>query len=205
MQCPYCQAPAFETTPHCPRCGFSLERVDAYFGQMPRISPGVSDHAGLFRPSDFRRINDARARLSERFPQVSFSVVSIALKPGQPLTAYAFWIFNKGGICVDLLRGGKSRNMLLTLDAASARASLMIGYGLEPFVTTEALQEIVNQGAPHFARDHWVDGIVAVIDTASARLAAIFDSLSRVYGLDMADVQENERPARPAPKGSGVY
>lgn len=206
MQCPYCQAPAFETTPHCPRCGFSLERVDAYFGQMPRISPDVTDLAGLFRASDFRRINDARERLKERFPQITFSVAAVSLKPEQPLTAYAFWIFNKGGICVDLMRGGKSRNMLLTLDAASARASLMIGYGLEPFVAANVLQEIVNQGAPHFARDHWVDGIVSVIDAASARLADIFGSLGRVYGLDMADVQQDESPAAAPPaKGSGVY
>lgn len=51
MHCPYCQAPAFETTPQCPRCGFSLERVGLFYGVMPRLSPGVSDLAGVFRPA----------------------------------------------------------------------------------------------------------------------------------------------------------
>lgn len=199
MFCPYCQAPAFESTPQCPRCGFSLERVSAFFGVMPRLDPGISDLAGLFRPRDARRIQDATARLHDRFPQVTFSIVTTTLEPAQPLTAYAFWVFNRGGICVDLARGGKSRDLLLTLDAANARASLMIGYGLEPFVSQASLQDIVNQGAPHFARDHWVDGIVTVVDATTQALATVFASLEKTFGLDMAALQRDEAPHTQAP------
>jgi uncharacterized membrane protein YgcG len=204
MHCPYCQAPAFETTPQCPRCGFSLERVAAYYGVMPRLTPGLSDLAGLFRPQDARRIADATARLRDRFPQTTFSIVTTTLQPTQPLTAYAFWIFNRGGICTDLARGGKSRDLLLTLDAANARASLMVGYGLEPFVPHATLQDIVNQGAPHFARDHWVDGVVTVIDATTRALAAVCTSLEKTYGLDLPSIHQEEAPA-PAHPPPGVY
>ena len=200
MHCPYCQAPAFETTPQCPRCGFSLERVGAYFGVMPRLEPGLSDLAGLFRPRDTRRLLDAIGRLRDRFPQVTFSVVTTSLAPSQPLTAYAFWIFNRGGLISDLSRGGKSRDFLLTVDCGNARASLMIGYGLEPFLSQATLQEIVNQGAPHFARDHWLDGIVAVIDATTRTLSSTFASLGATYGLDIDAVQLAEAP--PAPGGN---
>ncbi len=199
MHCPYCQAPAFETTPQCPRCGFSLERVGAYYGVMPRINAGLSDLAGLFRPRDVRRIDDATARLRDRFPQVTLSVVTTSLDPTRPLTAYAFWIFNRGGLCVDLARGGKSRDLLLTLDATNARASLMIGYGLEPFVSQTHLQDIVNHGAPHFARDRWVDGVVAVIDAATRTLTTVAASLEKTFGLDVDAVQRAEAPAPTAP------
>lgn len=159
---------------------------------MPRLTAGFSDLAGLFRPPDARRIADASARLHERFPQVSCSIVTTSLKPLQPLTAYAFWLFNRGGICRDLHRGHKSRELLLTLDATNARASLMIGYGLEPFVGREVLQDMINAGAPHFAREHWVDGIVAVLDATTNRLAEIVTKLGQTYGLDMTTVQEEE-------------
>lgn len=168
---------------------------------MPRLNAGLSDLAGLFRPRDVRRLNDATARLRDRFPQVSLSVVTITLEATQPLTAYAFWIFNRGGICLDLARGGKSRDLLLTVDTANARASLMIGYGLEPFVSHTALQNIVNCGAPHFARDHWVDGVVAVIDAATRTLTDVFATLGNTYGLDMAAVQLSEAPDTSPPVG----
>jgi uncharacterized membrane protein YgcG len=176
-----------------------LERVGAYFGVMPRLNAGISDLAGLFRPRDARRIHDATARLHDRFPQVTLSIVTTTLEPTQPLTAYAFWIFNRGGICVDLARGGKSRDILITLDSANARASLMIGYGLEPFVSQATLQDIVNQGAPHFARDHWVDGIVTVADATTRALATVFASLEKTFGLDMAALQRDEAPHTEAP------
>jgi len=204
MHCPYCQAPAFETTPQCPRCGFSLERVGSFYGVMPRLEVGLSDLAGLFRPRDARRIADATARLRDHFPQVSMSIVTTRLEPAQPLTAYAFWVFNRGGICRDLSRGGKSRDLLLTLDAANARASLMVGYGLEPFVPRESLQDIVNQGAPHFARDRWVDGVVAVVDAATRTLQQVFAGLEKTYGLDMVSLHQAEAPAEPSAR-PGVY
>lgn len=200
MHCPYCQAPAFETSPRCPRCGFSLDQVNALFDPLPPLQPGLSDLAGLCRPRDARRLKDATARLRDHFPQITFSIVTTTLQPDQPLTAFAFWVFNRSGVCADSARGGRSRDILLTLDAANARASLMIGYGLEPFVPYETLEEIVNHGAPHFARDHWVDGIVAIIDATSHALTTICASLEKTFGLDMEAVQSAEtRPGPPNP------
>ena len=149
-------------------------------GDTAAGAPGLSDLAGLFRVRGMRGgIADASARLHERFPQVGCSIVTTTLEPLQPLTAYAFWLFNRGGICRELHRGNKSRELLLTLDAANARASLMIGYGLEPFVGRGALQDMINAGAPHFAREHWVDGIVAVLDATTQRLAEILAKLGQ--------------------------
>lgn len=194
MHCPYCQAPAFETTPQCPRCGFSLERVGLFYGVMPRLSPGVSDLAGVFRPRDIRRLNDAAARLHEAFPQISFSVVTTTLQPEQPLTAYAFWVFNRGGICSELARGGKSRDLLLTLDTSTSRASLMVGYGLEPFIGVDLLQDIIQHGTADFARERWVDGIVAVINAATHTLTEVAASLQKTYGLESDATRHPESP-----------
>jgi uncharacterized membrane protein YgcG len=192
MHCPFCQAPVFEAIAQCTSCGFSLDRVEAFFGEMPRLEAGVSDLAGLFRPGDARRIAEASARLHERFPQVTCSIVTTSLEPSQPLTAYAFWLFNRAGIFRDMQRGSKSRGVLLALDAANARASLMIGYGLEPFVSQEDLREIIDEGAPHFARQFWVEGIVTVLARTTARLSEIVARIGETYGLEMSSVQSAE-------------
>jgi uncharacterized membrane protein YgcG len=197
MHCPSCQAPASESSPQCPRCGFSLAQVTAFFGPLPELQPGLSDRASLCRPRDVRRLDAATARLHERFPQITFSTVTTTLEPTQSLTAYAFWIFNRSGLCAG--RAG-NRDILLTLDATGARASLIIGYGLEPFISRNTLQDIVNHGTPHFARGHWVDGIVAVIDATTHALNTSFASLEKTFGLDMDAVQSAEAPpTRPGP------
>jgi uncharacterized membrane protein YgcG len=159
---------------------------------MPRLSPGVSDLAGVFRPRDIRRLNDASARLHEAFPQISLSVVTTTLQPEQPLTAYAFWVFNRGGICPELARGGKSRDLLLTLDTATARASLMVGYGLEPFIGVDLLKDIIQHGAADFARERWVDGVVAVINAATQTLTKVAASLQKTYGLEPDATRQSE-------------
>jgi uncharacterized membrane protein YgcG len=207
MHCPFCQAPVFEAIAQCTSCGFSLDRVEAFFGVMPRLAAGVSDLAGLFRPRDARRIADASARLHERFPQVTCSIVTTSLEPSQPLTAYAFWLFNRGGIFRDKQRGSKSRGILLALDAANGRASLMIGYGLEPFVSHQDLREIIDASAPHFAREFWVDGIVTVLAAATARLSEIVARVGETYGLEMTALQaeESTEVAAPERRGPGVY
>ncbi len=193
MNCPYCQAPSFETQPECAQCSFSLERVEQYFGALPRLQSGISDLALVLSNSDSARIVKSIATLRERLPQITFSVVTTELAPHQPLAAYAFWIFNRG-ICRDLDRGGRSRDMLLTLDVASARANLMVGYGLEPFVGSVHLQEMVNTGAHAFSQSSYAPGICAVISKSAELLEGIASSLGRTFGLDMAEIRRTEDP-----------
>jgi len=205
MQCPYCQAPAFETQLQCAQCGFSLDTVQSFFGIMPRLLPGVSDLASLLHSRDHRRIEDATARLRARFPQVTFSIATVRLHPAQPLTAYSFWLFNRGGICREVNRGALSRDLLLTIDAESARATLMIGYGLEPFVSQSALQELIRPATTEFTAQRWVDGIISVIDRTAAALGQIHQTLPRTYGLDMHAVRREEDPAPALAFPTGTY
>ena len=190
----------------CPRCGFSLERVEAYFGVMPRLQPGISDLAALLRPRDYARLNAATDQVCERFPQLHWSIVTTRLRADQPLGAYAFWILNRGGVCRDLARGAKSRDFLLTVDAENGRANLMIGYGLEPFVGVEHLQTMVDAGGAAFAEEKWVEGMVAIVDKAAEVLADIWQRLGQTYGLDMDAVREAEDEELAAKKSvEGAY
>jgi uncharacterized membrane protein YgcG len=201
MFCPYCHAPAFEAQPACERCGFSIERIEPFFGVMPRLKPGLSDLAGIFAPRETRRLKSLLGRFSGQFPQIGFSIVTTVLESGQPLSAYAFWIFNRGGICRQLERG-RSRDLLLTVDAANARASLMIGYGLEPFVPAPQLQEMINAGAPDFAAARWVDAAAAVIEKSGVILREVAEGLGPTYGLDMDAVRSEENPVARHPAGT---
>ena len=204
MHCPYCHAPAFESQPQCPACGFSLDGVETLFGMMPVMQPGITDQADILDARDARRrIDAAIASLKAAFPQIGLSVVTVRLQPHQPLSAYAFWVFNRSGICRELDKGGKSRDVLLTVDAANGRASLMIGYGLEPFVSEQTLSRILAVGAPAFSQGDWTSGIEAIIGNAEKTLLEILGALPRIYGLEPASLQ-SEEPAARLTESSGV-
>ncbi len=193
MHCPYCHAPAFESQPQCTACGFSLDGVERLFGMMPAMQPGITDQADLLDAKGARKsVEAAMESLQTAFPQLKISVVTVRLQPHQPLAVYAFWVFNRSGICRELDKGGKSRDLLLTVDAANGRASLMIGYGLEPFVSEQALSEILAAGATAFGQGDWTAGIVDVIAHAEQALREIFSALPRIYGLEPASLQQDD-------------
>ncbi|MGI8603733.1 MAG: TPM domain-containing protein [Verrucomicrobiales bacterium] len=205
MHCPFCHAPASETQLQCGACGFTLERVDLFFGVMPRLHPGLCDVAPLFGPRDCRMIRRAINRLADSFPQVGFSIVTTSLDVDQPISAYAFWIFNRGGVCRELQRGGRNHDILLTLDATNARAALIIGYGLEPFVSAAHLQRTLEAGSADFAAKRWVDGVIAVVQASGAMLTEVCAQLPRAFGIDMESVRREEDPALTKAQLAGVY
>jgi uncharacterized membrane protein YgcG len=146
MRCPYCSNPALESLQECPRCGFALHKLDALFGALPRLSPCISDEAALFHAKDIKKLKQDLKSFHEKFPQLFLHIVTTRLNVGASLTAYAFWIFNKAGICNELEKGGDNRNVLLMIDAVNARAVLIVGYGLEPFISEQQLGDAVAAG-----------------------------------------------------------
>lgn len=193
MVCPYCQAPAHETLAQCGACGFSLQSVDRFFGVMPRLQPGITDLAEVLSRRDHRRIAQAAARLRARFPQVDLSLVTTRLQPGQPLAAWTFWAFNRGGLWQELETGGKNHHILLALDVPGRRAALMIGYGLEPFLSRDHLRDVILAARPALASARHASAAIGAITALIGLLEQVAGRLARTYGL------APEHLAAPAP------
>lgn len=202
MRCPYCSNPAFESLAECPRCGFALHKLDALFGTIPRLSPGISDAGKLFSKRDVAKLTAEISRFEKKFPQLLFSIVTTNLAPGDNLAAYAFWIFNKAGVCRPLDKGGDNRNILLMIDAGNARASLLVGYGLEPFVGEKHLAAVIADAAPEFREGSYFEGTKAAIASLDAVLCRICSGLDTTYGICMNEIFLQDNAAKEAYRGA---
>ncbi len=202
MRCPYCSSPAVEHQEECPRCGFSLPKLEGWFGAIPRLSPGISDNAALFRPAEHRRVERQIARFRRIFPQISMHLVTINLNPGDNLSLYTFWIFNRSGICNDMAPGAGNRNILMIIDAYNQRTCLTAGYGLEPFIGERHLAAIGAAAAADLREGRYAAGAIAAIGCLSETLVEIHDKLEETYGIV---VDNSEAPLAEAVPANELY
>ncbi len=183
MRCPYCKTETEPGTPACQRCGLELEKVTRLFGVVPRIVKGISDDACVLSDSAKRRIRTAANELSIRFPQTNFSVVTAKLPADTSLGVFAFWIFNEAGIARDLDRASNNYDILLTIDPSTGRANLMVGYGLESFVSEAQLAAIIEETRAFYERGEYAHGIDQTIAGLRESLTDVVENLESTHGV----------------------
>ncbi len=206
MRCPFCQHPCHEETAECSHCGFSLPKLDQYLGTPPGIRKGVTDRLDVLNGRDMALINNAVARLEKRFPQVGFTVLLDRVKPEVPLHLYAFWIFNRSSLCAKVATGVMNREILLTIDVPGHRSSLMIGYGLEPFMSASHLTEILDAARPKFSAEHYGAAVLLVIDNLEQLLRSLHGSLRRTYGAEEVELGIERPPLKMVGQdGNSIY
>ncbi|MFT4549596.1 MAG: putative membrane protein YgcG [Verrucomicrobiales bacterium] len=161
----------------------SLEKVNRLFGVVPRIVEGISDDAGILNDSSKKRIRGAANELTIRFPQTNFSVVTTNLPTDTSLGVFAFWIFNEAGIARDLDRANNNHDILLTIDPSNGRCSLMVGYGLEPYVSEQQLGQIVLTARAALEARQFANAIGKIISNLSGTLTQIATNLEETHGV----------------------
>lgn len=206
MRCPFCQNPCHEETAECAHCGFSLDKLDHYLGSVPPVKEGISDRADRLSSKDKSRINAAIARLQKRFPQVSFTVLVDHVKPEIPLHLYAFWIFNRSTVCAKLATGAVNRNIFLVIDAIGSRSSMIIGYGLEPFMGAQHLNAILENARPELTAENYAGGVLTVLDGLMDTLKLLHTSLRQTYGAEASEmgIEQNSKHMV-GPNGLPIY
>jgi uncharacterized membrane protein YgcG len=191
MRCPLCHAPLQEHSPCCPQCHFELQQADRDFGIPPPLGVPLTDLARALTRRQFRLALKGLEAFTRRFPQMFFHVVAANLPKEQNLAATVFWLFNKGGICTPMEDGGYCHDVLLLLDIDHARAACIIGYGLEPFVTPESLDEICQAALPSLREKQYLQAIQEALAKADEVLSAASATARQAYGLNPNDVQPN--------------
>jgi len=89
--------------------------------------------------------------------------------PKLPFSVYAFWLFNTSGICRKIDKAGDNHDILLVIDGERGFASLLIGYGLEPFISAQHVAEILESGQTQLKAGSWSEAVNVIIKAADAR------------------------------------
>ncbi len=188
MRCPYCHSPGLETDAECRKCGFSIVKVGGLFGAVPFLIPGLSDLNELLTARERKRIGKRIASFETRLPQTKLAVIVLSECPVDQISAYAFWLFNRGALWNELQTDGANRNILLLVDTGRAKASVVVGYGLEPFVGERHLSEALAAARPVLGKGNYAAAIEVTLGHLEHILIDLADNLVRAYGLDPKEV-----------------
>lgn len=170
-RCPSCGAPQETTASSCTACGFNLDLAKQRFGAIPRYGIHVTDSTeAVLTLSEYRGIERRLRQFENQFPQSRFSVFFTAMLPGQKLEDYTFWLFNSCHFTPFDSKLSNNFALLLTVDLQSRSACLMIGYGLEPYLSASDLEALAGRGLPAFRKARYADGARAIIAAVGAEL-----------------------------------
>lgn len=173
MECPFCSTPLVAGIPECPACRVTFPRTATLLGAVPRLTERVSASGRLLGKSAAARIRKALDTLAWRFPQVSMQVVLHEFPETYPFSLYAFWLFNASPVAGQDRRGADNHSILLLVDPKRAEAALQIGYGLEPYVSREALDQVLGQAVPAWRGGRWEEGVLEVIAAVNHLLEGV--------------------------------
>lgn len=175
-------------------------------GTVPVVKKGVSDALGILDGKSKSMINGAIERLEKRFPQVGFTVLLTDVKGEIPLHLYSFWVFNRSTICARVATGGVNRDVLLVIDIAGRRSSLMIGYGLEPFLSAQHLTEVLEAARGSLAEGHFSSAVLTVVEKLMDVLVTLHGSMRRTYGAEESQLGIAKPARNPVgPNGEPIF
>jgi len=187
MQCPYCRSPLSETSKECPSCLLSLFTANSLLAPLPMTTRGVTDTTGLLEKGTDKKINKSLAALNRKFPQVDMHVFISKFNNKFPIATHLFWLFNQGDFCAGNKKGGNNRSILLGLDPKQGKIGLIVGYGLEPFLPSKALDHTLEKAQPMLASGEYDQAILAVIEALSKLMQGICSGFNETLGIDLAE------------------
>lgn len=164
MRCPYCDTDLKENSPDCPGCRLDLRRAAQLLGPVPKIEPEVCDSSGALTPAEIKRLRKQVDEIARRFPQVRVQIVFRHFSDGHPIRLHAFWMFNLGAFSTETEKLGDNRRILLLVDPVAADSALMLGYGLEPFITDEELDDLLEMAEDGWRNKEWQTGTITLLD-----------------------------------------
>ena len=183
MRCPYCRTALEEQSVECPSCHLSYQRASALLGSLPRIMPNMQDASVILAPRELRKLKARVRQFEDRFPQVRWHLVIQNLPLDRPIDLYAFWIFNSGVLSMEEDKGAENRDIMVLLDPNAHRVALMVGYGLEPFLQQQALDDLLSTIEPWWTKCHWLAGLLELLNGLDAMLESAAMKTTEALGV----------------------
>lgn len=183
MHCPYCRTAVHESTPECPTCKMTISRISALFGPVPRFHPGLENTARLLFRREMAQLQFRLDELKHKYPQVVLHLIVHEFPVNYPFDLYLFWIFNVAGLSEESHRGGDNHDVMLAIDPVQKRVGFVFGYGLEPFVRQDAVEQLLALTEPVLKEKRWMDAIMSLIDGLDLILETAAITISDAFGV----------------------
>ena len=154
----------------CPKCGFTLAALDKRFGTVPKNYRFMTDLALYFEQRERDTIEKTLTDIERNFPGLYISVMTMEVHPGFKPREYLFWLMNRCQFAPRDCRLDRSFSLVLFFDSSSRTVLLTTGYALERSLSEEVLQTILESAIPHFRKESFLRGTIAVLDDVKRHL-----------------------------------
>ena len=173
MKCPACRTVFSGPVPQCPTCKLTLLTLDAKFGAVPRHTRYLSDRSGRLPLREIKKLRALLRIFEKKFPQSLFSVFVTNGVPSGSISEYAFWLANRTGFSSIEAVAGDNFDLLLGIDVEAGMAVLIIGYGLENYLTEDDLQAALAVAENAFRAGDFPRGIRECVECVMNRMREI--------------------------------
>ncbi len=111
--------------------------------------------------------------MQSRFPQLVLQIVIQSFPSEHPFAMHVFWLFNAANFAGGVNRGKDNYALLIVLDPTRNEAAIIPGYGLEPLLSTEALDHLLELAGPSWENHRWAVGLNRVMDGLDQLLESV--------------------------------
>ena len=164
-----------------------MQRLDIKFGMVPRHSRYLSDRVGRLTLPQMESLRESLRLFEKKFPQSLFSVLVADLPAGSSVSEYAFWMANRARFSSLEKKHGDNFDLLLVIDVTSNTAALTTGYGLEPYLEEEDLQEVLQALVRSLGKGDLAAGIHDCVRVMTRKMRQRSATAKRM-GLDEAEI-----------------
>ena len=163
VACPGCHFALAAPVPVCPQCGYNGWTCVEKFPWIPPPLERVMDVDARLSPADHKLLDEAIEPLEQTLPQVRVHVCLGRLHPDTDVREFGFWLFNASVPPDAEAASHRPWSVLLVIDRGARRASLTIGYGLDPFLSDRRLTACLEAGAKDFQCGRYGHGASACL------------------------------------------
>ena len=128
-----------------------------------------------------------------KFPQSLFSVFVTGPVQGGSIAEYTFWLANRARFSSMEAVACENFDLLLGIDTQAQTAALVIGYGLETFLTERDLQRALTEAARAFRVGDYARGIRNCVEFMIDRMRDIVKEIEGIMASDPALLPRGEQ------------
>ena len=184
LNCPYCQNPVLENSPSCPKCALSVEGATTLLGPIPLLNRGLTDTTETLSEKEKRNLKSVIVKFERTFSESHLNIVVRDYDAKFNLSTHLFWLFNTAGLSPQSSQNESNQDILLGLDPFNGRLGLMLGYGLEPFVPTDAITALLEESRPLLEEGKAAEAIQQAVKKLTVLLRKTSRHARETLGLD---------------------
>ena len=134
---------------------------------------------------EVKRLTKLIQKFQLKFPQSRLHLLCRSFPQEMDFKVILFWVFNKAGLSAQSRRGGQNRDVVIAIDPNRTKAGLMIGYGLEPVLSQEALDDIILSGQTDLENGEFASAFERIIGSLTEEMRKVCLGLPEAVGLQV--------------------